>query len=130
MIPDLVKKIRDGQYPVELLGDGQQTRCFTHVRDIARGIVMAMESERAVNEDFNLGNSEEITMLELARRLYALCGDQRPFKATHVPGFPSDIRRRVPDGSKAERVLGWTPRVTLEEGLREVVAAAAARAGT
>jgi len=129
VIPDLVKKIRGGQYPLELLGDGTQTRCFTHVTDIARGLVMAMESDKAVNEDFNLGNAEEITMLDLAQRLYALCGDGRPFKATYVPGFPSDIRRRVPDGSKAERLLGWTPRVTLEEGLREVVDAAAARAG-
>ena len=129
VIPDLVKKIRTGQYPLELLGDGNQTRCFTHVSDIARGLIMAMDSPNAVNQDFNLGNSEEITMLELARRLYELCGDQRPFKVTHVPGFPSDIRRRVPDGSKAEKVLGWAPRVTLEEGLREVLAAAEQRAG-
>lgn len=121
VIPDLVKKIRAGQYPVELLGDGQQTRCFTHVRDIARGILTAMESERAVNEDFNLGSSEEITMLDLARRIFALCRPDRPFQATFVPGFPSDIRRRVPDSSKARRLLGWAPEISFDEGLREVV---------
>jgi UDP-glucose 4-epimerase len=128
VIPDLVKKVLGGQQPLELLGDGKQTRCFTHVRDIARGIIMAMESERAVNEDFNLGTSEEITMLELARRIHAVCAPQRPFEVKFVPGFPSDIRRRVPDGSKAKRVIGWEPQITFDEGLREVIAAARGRA--
>jgi nucleoside-diphosphate-sugar epimerase len=121
VIPDLIKKIRDGQYPVELLGDGKQTRCFTHVRDIARGVVMVMESEKAVNEDFNLGTSDEITMLELARKIFAMCVPGKPFEAKFVKGFPSDIRRRVPDGSKALRVLGWKPEITLDDALREVL---------
>lgn len=121
VIPDLIKKIRDGQYPVELLGDGKQTRCFTHVRDIARGVVMVMESEKAVNEDFNLGTSEEITMLDLARKIFAMCVPDKPFEAKFVKGFPSDIRRRVPDGSKALRVLGWKPETSLDDALREVL---------
>lgn len=124
VIPDLIKKVLAGQHPLELLGDGQQTRCFTHVRDIARGIVMAMENETAVNEDLNLGTSEEITMLELARRIHSLAAPQHSFEVTFVPGFPSDIRRRVPDGSKAKRLLGWQPQISLDDGLREVVAAA------
>ncbi len=127
VIPDLVKKVLGGQHPLELLGDGRQTRCFTHVRDIARGIVMAMESEKAVNEDFNLGTSEETTMLDLARRIHALCAPDRAFEVKHVKGFPSDIRRRVPDGSKAKRMLGWEPQITFDEGLREAVAAARGR---
>jgi nucleoside-diphosphate-sugar epimerase len=121
VIPDLVKKIRGGQYPIELLGDGSQTRCFTHVTDIARGIVMALDHPAAVNEDFNLGNEEEITMLELARRIYAAWGGDQPFKATFVPGFPSDVKRRVPDGSKAKRLLGWEPQIDFATGLREVI---------
>jgi nucleoside-diphosphate-sugar epimerase len=121
VIPDLIKKVRDGQYPVELLGDGKQTRCFTHVRDIARGVVMVMESEKAVNEDFNLGTSEEITMLDLARKIFAMCVPDKPFEAKFVQGFPSDIRRRVPDGSKALRVLGWKPETSLDDALREVL---------
>ena len=127
VIPDLVKKVMNGQHPLELLGDGKQTRCFTHVRDIARGIVMALESEQAVNQDFNLGTSDEITMIELARRIHALCAPEQPFKVTYVSGFPSDIRRRVPDGSKAKRVLGWEPQFSIDDGLREVVAAARER---
>lgn len=127
VIPDLVKKVLGGQHPLELLGDGKQTRCFTHVRDIARGIVMSLESETAVNQDFNLGTAEEITMLELARRIHALCAPERPFEVKYLPGFASDIRRRVPDGSKAKRLLGWEPTITIDEGLRECVAAARER---
>lgn len=124
VIPDLVKKIRGGQHPVEILGDGRQTRCFTHVEDIARGVLMALDSPAAVNEDFNLGNSEEITMLDLAQRIYALCRTDTPFQARFVPGFPSDVRRRVPDASKARRVLGWEPTHRFEDALREVVGVA------
>ena len=89
---------------------------------------MAMESDAAVNEDFNLGTSEETTMVDLARRIHALCAPDRPFEVKYVTGFPSDIRRRVPDGSKAKRMLGWEPLITFDEGLREVIAAARGRA--
>jgi nucleoside-diphosphate-sugar epimerase len=122
-----VKKVTSRQHPLELLGDGRQTRCFTHVRDIARGIVMAMESEAAVNEDFNLGTSEEVTMIDLARRIQELCDPGRPFDVKYVEGFPSDIRRRVPDGSKAKRILGWKPEINFDTGLRECIDAALAR---
>jgi UDP-glucose 4-epimerase len=127
VIPDLIKKVLDGQHPLELLGDGKQTRCFTHVRDIARGIVMSLESEKAVNEDFNLGTAEEITMLELAKRIQSICAPERPFEVKYMPGFSSDIRRRVPDGSKAKRLLDWAPTITIDEGLRECIAAARSR---
>jgi nucleoside-diphosphate-sugar epimerase len=127
VIPDLIKKVLSGQSPLELLGDGKQTRCFTHVRDIARGIVDALESDKAVNEDFNLGISDEITMLELARRIHEQIAPERKFEVKYVPGFSSDIRRRVPDGTKAKRLIGWEPRISIDEGLRECVAAARAR---
>jgi nucleoside-diphosphate-sugar epimerase len=127
VIPDLIKKVMSGQHPLELLGDGNQTRCFTNVRDIARGIVMAMESEAAVNEDFNLGTDNEITMFELARRIHEQCAPGKPFEVKHVAGFASDIRRRVPDGTKAQRILGWVPEIDMERGLAECIAAARAR---
>jgi UDP-glucose 4-epimerase len=127
VIPDLIKKIVGGQSPIELLGDGKQTRCFTHVRDIARGILMAMASEAGRNQDFNVGNSEEITMLELARRIHALCRPGEKFETTFVPGFPSDVRRRVPDSSKAKRLLDWQPEIDFDTGLRECIAAESAR---
>ncbi len=122
VIPDLIKKMLAGQYPVELLGDGRQTRCFTHVRDLARGIVMAMESPRAVNEDFNLSTPRETTVLELAELLFGLCCPGKPFRATFVPGFRSDVRRRIPDTRKAREVLGWEAEIDLVQGLEPLVA--------
>ena len=123
VIPDLIKKMLTGQYPVELLGDGRQTRCFTHVRDIARGIVMAMESPKAVNEDFNLSTPRETTVLELAELLFGMCCPGRPFQATSVRGFPSDVRRRIPDTRKAREVLGWEAEIDLVQGLEPLVEA-------
>jgi nucleoside-diphosphate-sugar epimerase len=121
VIPDLAKKILDGQDPVEILGDGQQTRCFTHVRDIARGIILALESDRAINQDFNISSPEETPILDLARRIFDLCETGREFAWKPVPGFTYDIRRRIPDTTKATEVLGYTAEVDLDEGLSEVI---------
>lgn len=121
VIPDLVKKILSGSYPVEILGDGEQTRCFTHVKDIAKGIVMALESESAVNEDFNLGSSEEIKIIDLAKKIWVLLGQEKEFRYKALDPFLNDIKRRVPDSSKAQKILGWKPAVGFERGLKETV---------
>ena len=82
---------------------------------------MAMESERAVNEDFNLGTSQEVRILDLARAIFDLCHTGRPFRVRFIEGFEHDIQRRVPDASKADRLLGWEPEVPFEKGLIEVI---------
>jgi nucleoside-diphosphate-sugar epimerase len=120
VIPDLIKKILSGQYPLEILGDGEQTRCFTHVSDVAKGIVNAMESKHAVNEDFNIGNEEETRIIDLARMLWSLCGRKEKFSVKSIPSFEFDIKRRVPDVSKAKKLLGYNPGIRLEDGLKEV----------
>jgi nucleoside-diphosphate-sugar epimerase len=121
VIPDLTKKILGGQHPLELLGDGLQTRAFTHVRDIARGIIMSLESENAVNEDFNISNPEEMTILDLAKRIFRLCDTGREFDWVSVPGFAYDIKRRSPDATKAREVIGFEAEVKIDEGLKEVI---------
>ncbi|MEA2645279.1 MAG: UDP-glucose 4-epimerase [Chloroflexota bacterium] len=122
VIPDLTKKILAGQDPLELLGDGTQTRSFTHVRDIARGVITVLESDRAVNQDFNISSPEEITILGLAKRIFEACETGRDFRWKPVPGFTYDIKRRIPDTSKATELLGFTAEVKLDDGLREVIA--------
>lgn len=121
VIPDLIKKILDGQYPLELLGDGNQIRCFTHVSDIAKGIIMVMESEKAENEAFNIGNEKEIKMIDLASLLWKKCNVRKPLKVKYVPGFKYDIRRRVPSSKKARTMLGWKPEKKLEEELPIII---------
>lgn len=121
VIPDLIKKILSGQYPLELLGDGNQTRCFTHVSDIARGIILAIESEKAINQDFNIGSEEEVRMIDLAKLLWEKCQMDKPFKVKFVHGFKYDIRRRVPSSVKARKVLGWKLEKKLELELPGII---------
>lgn len=121
VIPDLIKKILYGQYPLELLGDGKQTRCFTHVSDIAKGIILAMESSKAINEDFNIGSEKEIKMIELARLLWKKCKAKKPFKVKFVSGFKYDIKKRVPLSKKAKRILGWKEEKKFDEELPKVI---------
>jgi len=121
VIPDLIKKALLSSDGIEILGDGEQTRSFTHVRDVASGIIAAMEHEKAVNEDFNLGTSKDIRILDLARKIFELCRPKEAFRPKFVEGFTYDIRRRVPEASKARKLLGWEPGVRLEDGLAEVV---------
>ncbi len=121
VIPDLIKKILDGQYPLELLGDGKQIRCFTHVSDIAKGIILALESKDGENEDFNIGSDKEIRMIDLAKLLWEKCNADKPFKVKYVPGFKYDIKRRVPSSAKARKVLGWKEDKNLETELSEII---------
>lgn len=121
VIPDLIKKIISGQYPLQLLGNGKQTRCFTHVSDIARGIIMAMESKKAQNEDFNIGSEKEIRMIDLAKLLWKQCRIDKAFKVKYVTGFKYDIKRRVPSSKKASRILGWKPKKRFEKELPVII---------
>ncbi len=121
VIPDLLKKIMAGQDPVEILGNGTQTRCFTHVRDIADGIWRAATLPAAENEDFNLSSSRETPIADLARTLARLAGRKNPIRLRSVKGFAGDVRRRIPSVAKARRLLGWRARVPLAAGLEEVV---------
>lgn len=119
VIPDLIKKVLSGQYPVEILGSGEQTRSYTFVEDIARAIIFL--AERYENDDFNIGTGIETSVLDLAKRIWVLCGkDPDDFLVENVPGFQHDVYRRVPDISKL-RQAGWVPRVGLDEGLATTV---------
>ncbi|MDP3973558.1 MAG: NAD-dependent epimerase/dehydratase family protein [Candidatus Daviesbacteria bacterium] len=121
VIPDLIKKILSGQYPLELLGNGRQTRCFTHVSDITRGIILAMESDKAINDDFNIGSEKEMRMLDLAELLWRKCNADKPFKVKYVKGFKYDIKRRVPSSKKTKKILKWEPKKKFEQELPEII---------
>ncbi len=121
VIPDLIRKILGGHYPLELLGDGQQTRCFTHVSDIANGVITVALHKRAENQDFNIGTDKEIKMIDLAQKIWQIMKVQKPFKVKYKKGFKFDIKRRVPNVKKAKNLLGWEPQVKFEDGLKEVV---------
>ncbi len=122
VVPDLVLKTLKGQDPLHILGDGSQVRCYTYGGDLARGIRLAMESPAALDEDFNLSTPTSTTVLELAAAIWRrVHGPGRPFRTVSDPPFEHDVQHRVPDVSKARRVLGFEATTTLDEMLGEVI---------
>jgi nucleoside-diphosphate-sugar epimerase len=121
-VPDLIRKALPGRPPLEIFGSGEQTRTLTHVDDIADGIVTAMASPAAENEDFNISAAEELTVADIARIIWRECGhDEESFELAHLPTFAVDVRRRWPSVEKARRLLGWEAQVDLREGIAETV---------
>jgi len=121
VVPDLVLKILKGQDPLHILGDGTQVRHYTYGGDLAHGIRLAMESPKAVNDDFNLSTDRSTTVLDLARCIWAKVHGNRPFRHVSDPPFEHDVQRRVPDTRKASRVLGFEASTSLDSMLDEVI---------
>ena len=122
VVPDLVQKVLKGQDPLHILGDGTQVRHYTYGGDLARGIRAAMESEAAVNQDFNLSTAASTTVLELAEAVWSkVHGAARPFRYVSDPPFEHDVQLRVPDVRKAREVLGFEAVTTLGQMLDEVI---------
>jgi UDP-glucose 4-epimerase len=122
VVPDLAQKVLKGQDPLHILGDGAQLRHYTYGGDLARGIVMAMESPDARNEDFNLSTSVSTTVLELAELIWQkIRGKEAPFRYVSDEPFEHDVSRRIPSTEKAKRVLGFEATSTLDQMLDEVI---------
>jgi len=122
VVPDLCQKVMKGQDPLHILGDGGQVRHYTYGGDLAHGIRLAMESEKAVNEDFNLSTSRSTTVHELAEVIWRkVHGPDRPLHFVSDPAYEHDVQMRVPDVRKAREVLGFEAATTLETMLDEVI---------
>jgi len=132
MVPDLVAKCLalPAGAPLEIFGDGTQTRTLTHVDDIADGIVTAMASPAGLNEDFNVSAADERTVAEIARVIWEACGrDPDAFALEHRPSFAVDVQRRWPSVEKARTLMGWEARVDLRDGIAGTVEWLSARVG-
>ncbi len=104
--------------PLTVFGDGMQTRSLCYVSDLVRGINLVMESDFV--EPINLGNPQELTILDIAREILALIPTSTS-KIIHQPMPPDDPKLRCPDISRAKKILGWTPTVSRSEGLRKMI---------
>lgn len=122
VVPDLIQRVLAGQDPLHILGDGSQVRHYTYGGDIARGIRLAMESPKAVNDDFNISSPEGVTVRELAERIWRKVRGDVPFRVVHDEAFEYDVQRRIPDVTKARRVLGFEAKTSLDRSLDEVIA--------
>jgi dTDP-glucose 4,6-dehydratase len=117
VVPAFMDQALRGQ-PLTVFGDGLQTRSFCYVSDMVEGLVRLANSEERF--PVNLGNPVELTMLEFAERISRLVGIKG--QILHQPLPSDDPKRRQPNIAKAKKVLGWEPKVNLEDGLRETVA--------
>jgi len=105
---------------ITIFGDGQQTRSFCYVDDLIEGLIRMMASPAGFPGPVNLGNPNEYTMLELAENVLRLTGSASNIEFRPLPA--DDPRQRQPDISAARRELAWSPKVSLEDGLRETIA--------
>jgi len=112
--------------PIRVFGDGTQRRCFGHVQDVVRAIVALADAPQAVGQVFNVGTAEEVSILDLARRVIALtCSRSEivtvPYDEAYPDGF-EDMIRRVPDTTRIRQAVGWSPQHSLDDIIRDVAA--------
>lgn len=124
VIPRFVRQAIQGK-PITVYGDGTQTRCFAHVSDIVGAVVKLMDCREARGQVVNLGNSEEVTIMQLAQRVKKITGSPSeiqliPYSEAYGDGF-EDMVRRVPALDKAEKLIGYKPTKTLDDVLKDVV---------
>ena len=112
-LPNFLYQALSGR-PITVYGDGKQTRSFCYVSDLMDGIYRLLESSE--HEPTNIGNPQEITILEFAERVRRLAGADVPIELHPLP--QDDPKQRCPDITKAKRILGWQPKINLEQGLR------------
>ncbi len=125
VIPRFVEQALAGE-PITVYGDGTQTRCFGHVADVVSALVQLIVHPRARGDVFNIGNDQEVTILELAERVRAATGSTAPirlvpYREAYTEGF-EDMKRRVPDLTKIRRLIGYEPTRDLDKILVDVIA--------
>jgi UDP-glucuronate decarboxylase len=106
--------------PITIFGDGMQTRSFCYVDDLVEGMIRLMDSRPDFTGPVNIGNPSEFTMLELAEKVIKIVGGKASL--TYMPLPQDDPKQRQPDISLAKSELGWQPKVSLDDGLKETVA--------
>jgi dTDP-glucose 4,6-dehydratase len=116
IVPNFMKQAILGE-PLTIYGDGSQTRSFCHVSDLVDGINRLMMSKE--NLPVNIGNPTEFTVLDFAHQVKKMTGSSSPIEHRALP--EDDPRQRKPDITKAREVLGWEPKIALEEGLKDTL---------
>jgi UDP-glucose 4-epimerase len=111
---------------LQVYGNGDQIRCFCHVDDAVRALLLVMDSDKAVGNVFNIGNNQQISILELAKKIIEITGSKSeivklPYSEAYPEGF-EDMQRRVPDISKIKNALGWTPQIGLDQIIKDIAA--------
>jgi len=120
VISIFVKRSLNGAPPI-IYGDGMQTRDYTYVKDLIRAYDLILNYKKQIREPINFGTEIEIRIIDLARKIIELCGNNGRIKPVHVAPRPGEVRRLIADYSKAKKLLGWEPKYTFEKGLIEFI---------
>ena len=112
--------------PLSVYGTGDQIRCFCHVDDAVRALLLVMDSEKAVGQVFNVGNNQQISIMDLAKKVIEITNSSSKIeKIAYENAYPEgfeDIQRRAPDISKIKQVLGWAPEINLDQIIKDIAA--------
>jgi UDP-glucose 4-epimerase len=121
VIPELISKVLSGNFPVEIYGDGEQTRTFTHGMDVARAYVLSFMNKNAVNETFNVSGNEEIKIIELLRLIWKMIGQTNELKIKQLSPLEYDTKKRFLSNKKIYEKLDWEPLISFRHGLYETI---------
>jgi nucleoside-diphosphate-sugar epimerase len=124
VIPRFVKAALRGE-PIQVYGDGKQTRCFAYVKDVVDGMIFLTEDAGSYGHVYNIGSTEEISIEQLAARIKTLTGSNSeiryvPYEEAYSHAF-DDLRRRVPSLEKIQKRVGFRPARTLDEILKIII---------
>ena len=123
VVPRFVSAALENE-PLTVYGTGSQSRCFCHVYDAVAGVLAVIGTDATLGEVFNIGNDEEITIENLAHEVIELTGSSSKiekvlYEKAYNPGF-EDMQRRVPDISKIKRIVGWSPKLSLDAIISDI----------
>ena len=125
VVPRFVNSAIKGEV-LSVYGSGEQIRCFCHINDAVKGLLLVMDSDKAVGEVFNVGNNQQISIMELAKKVIEITGSKSTIeKIAYEKAYPEgfeDMQRRVPDISKIKQVLGWSPQLNLDQIIKDIAA--------
>ena len=125
VLPRFVKSALTGE-PLQVYGSGDQIRCFCHVSDAVRALILIMDSTKTIGQVFNVGNNQQVSIMHLAERVIQVTNSKSKivkvaYEEVYPEGF-EDMQMRVPDISKIKKVLGWTPEINLDQIIKDIAA--------
>jgi UDP-glucose 4-epimerase len=125
VVPRFVKSALRNE-PLSVYGSGDQIRCFCHVTDAVKALLLVMDSEKTVGQVFNIGNNSQVSIMDLAKKVIEITGSKSiieriSYEAAYPDGF-EDMQIRVPDISKIKQVLGWEPELNLDQIIKDIIA--------
>jgi len=125
VLPRFVNSALKGE-TLSVYGSGEQIRCFCHINDAVKGLLLVMDSDKAVGEVFNIGNNQQISIMELAKKVIEITASKSTIeKIAYENAYPQgfeDMQRRVPDILKMKQVLGWSPQLNLDQIIKDIAA--------